>query len=301
MATFYGLLAITMWGSLALLGTATTEIPAFQLLSLCFLVSALIVVIKRLVTRQPLFRKPTLTITQWLFGITGLFGFHFLFFMALKSAPAIEVSLIVYLWPMLLAVFVASKATLFNAVIGSVIGFIGICFILVGDSGLALNQQYLLGYVLAIFCAIIWSSYSWYLTRSDNDVEDIGWLSLAVSVLAFIAHLALEPSNWQFSYSQWFGIALLGLGPVGGAFYLWDIGLKQGNKTLLASLSFCAPLISSIALSVAGFNAWTSNILIALSLIMLGALIANKSQLIAKFAKPATGNGTSQVNYRDQS
>jgi drug/metabolite transporter (DMT)-like permease len=282
MATIYGLLAILMWGGLALLGSATTAIPAFQLLALCFFISTLIVIIKRIVTRQPILRKPTLRLSQWFFGIGGLFGFHFCFFMALKYAPAIEVSLIVYLWPMLLAIFVATRATLINALVGSIIGFIGISFILIGDASVSLNQQYLPGYVLAIICAIIWSSYSWYLSKSDNEVEDIGWLSLAVAMLSLFAHFQLEQSSWQFSLEQWFGIILLGLGPVGGAFYLWDIGLKQGNKNLLASLSFCAPLISAVALSVAGLNAWSNNILIALALIVIGAIIANKSQLMAK-------------------
>jgi len=285
MATISGLVAIIMWGALALLGTTTKEIPAFQLLSMCFFISAFIVIVKRFFTKQPLLRGPTLSLNQWLLGTIGLFGFHFMFFMALKHAPAIEVSLIVYLWPMLLAVFVATKAALINALIGSTVGFVGICFILLGDGQLALNPQYLLGYALAISCAILWASYSWYLTKSDNEVDDIGWLSLAVAILSLIAHVVLEQSNWQLGLNQWLGIIALGLGPVGGAFYLWDIGLKHGNKNLLASLSFCAPLISAVALAFAGFNEWSNNILIALSLIIVGALIANKAQLQAKLSQ----------------
>ena len=68
---------------------------------------------------------------------------------------------------------------------------------------------------------------------------------------------------------------MLGLGPVGGAFYLWDIALKKGNQQLLASLSFSTPLISSVILAIAGFNAWSANIIIALALILSGAIIAN--------------------------
>ena len=74
---------------------------------------------------------------------------------------------------------------------------------------------------------------------------------------------------------QWLGILLLGLGPVGGAFYLWDFGLKKGNKQLLASLSFFTPLLSSVLLSLAGLHDWSINIIIAVVLIMLGAAVSN--------------------------
>ncbi|WP_028862746.1 DMT family transporter [Psychromonas aquimarina] len=275
MATIYGLSAVILWGMLALLGTVTVEIPAFQLLSLCFCISALIIVIKRIISRKAVFKKPSLTVNQWLFGTAGLFGFHFCYFMAMKYAPAIEVSLIVYIWPLLLAVFVATKQSLLKALSGGCAGFIGISFIIIGNGDFSLDYNYLTGYLLAAACALIWSSYSWYLSKSNNDVEDIAWLSVAVALLSFLAHLQLEPSSWDFTLSQWAGIILLGLGPVGGSFYLWDIGLKHGNKQLLASLSFSAPLISSFALYAAGLNTWSFNITAAVGLILSGALITN--------------------------
>lgn len=278
MATLYGLIAIILWGTLALLGTITTNIPAFQLLSLCFSISAIIVIIKRIVIKKPIFSKPTLTKAQWLIGIVGLFGFHFCYFMALKFAPVIEVSLIVYLWPLLLAILVANKQNRFRALIGGCLGFIGIAFIIIGNGELTLNNEYRIGYLLAAICAIIWGCYSWFLSTSNNEVEDIGWLSAAVSLLALIAHWQLETSNWSFSLSEWLGILLLGFGPVGGAFYLWDLSLKNGNKQLLASLSFTTPLISSVILAIAGFNAWSINIIIALGLVLAGAVIANMKE-----------------------
>lgn len=275
MATFYGVMAIFMWGGLALLGTTTSKIPSFQLLFICFSISATLMFIKRILTGKAPLTSSYLTSKQWLIGIIGLFGFHFCYFMALKKAPAIEVSLISYLWPMLFALFVSTKATLLSSFVGSLIGFIGVGFIIVGGVGLSYNQEYLTGYMLSACCAFIWSSYSWFQSKTNNDVDEIGWLSVAVAILSLFAHLLLEPSNWSFSFNQWVCILLLGIGPVGGAFYLWDIGLKMGNKRLLASLSYSAPLISAIALSLAGKSTWTINILISLFLILFGALVSN--------------------------
>lgn len=275
MATFYGVMAIVLWGGLALLGASTTDIPAFQLLFLCFSISALLMFCKRLLKKEPLLAKPQLNMQQWLVGIIGLFGFHFCYFMALKKAPAIEVSLIAYLWPMFFALLIAKKGNVLQALLGGLIGFVGVCFVILGETGFTYNQNYLVGYLLSACCAFLWSGYSWFQSQSNNHVDDIGWLSIAVALLSLCVHVQLENSTWQFSSIQIVGIILLGAGPVGGAFYLWDIGIKNGNKKLLASLSFSTPLLSAIALSVAGLNPWSTNILIALSLILCGGVIAN--------------------------
>ena len=286
MATLLGVLALLLWGILALLGTVTADVPAFQLLSLCFFTSALIMPIKRLINGKRPIALPKLTKLQWLFGIVGLFGFHFCYFVAIKFAPAIEVSLIVYSWPLLLTLFVSTAQTRLSALVGGMLGFTGIAFIVLGGRGLSLNSEYFSGhyfsgYVLAMICPIIWSSYSWFLTHSKSDVDDVGWLSLVVSLLALLAHgyFEADQSTWHFNMTQWVGIVLLGIGPVGGAFYLWEIALKRGNQALLASLSFGTPLMSSVILSFAGLNTWSINIVIALGLILFGAIVANKNLL----------------------
>lgn len=282
MATTLGVSAILLWGILALLGTMTTSIPAFQLLFICFSISGLIMFIRRAVRGERIITKPGLSLRGWLIGITGLFGFHFFYFMALRQAPALEVSLIVYLWPLLLAVLVAHRSQRLQATLGGVVGFIGVAVLMSGKGELTLSGESTLGYLLAILCALIWSNYSAYLARTPGKADDIGWISVAVAGLSLIAHFALESdlsvnaSQWQLSISEWLGAVLLGLGPVGGAFYLWDIGLKQGNKTLLASLSFFAPLISSVALVLAGQDEASLELLISVGLIMLGGLIANR-------------------------
>jgi len=279
MATFLGVIAIFMWGGLAILGSYTVDIPPFQLLFLCFSLSTILMFIKRIKTRQALLTKPCLSLSQWLIGIVGLFGFHFCYFIALKNAPAIEVSMISYLWPVLFVLFISSKENFLFSLIGSLVGFIGIGFVIAGNEAISLSQEYIIGYSLAACCAFIWSFYSWFQSKAKNSVDDIGWLSMAVALLSLFVHTQFETSHWNFTAQQWLGILLLGIGPVGGAFYLWDIGLKKGNRKLLASLSYCAPLISAVILSLAGLNTWSINILISLFFILLGALISSGNLL----------------------
>lgn len=271
MKTLIGVIAILMWGSLALLGAKTSELPSFQLLFMCFSISFLLMLVKRKLNNKALFALSTMPKFQWLIGVGALFGFHLFYFTALDKAPAIEVSLIAYLWPMLLGLFISKGRNFHISIIGGSLGFFGVSLIILGDNDFSLNDNYLLGYILAFCCALIWSAYSWFLSSVNNDVDDIGWLSLGVAGLSLIAHFLFEPSHWKFEPEQYLSILLLGVGPVGGSFYLWDIGIKHGNKTLLASLSFLAPVISSILLVWAGVAAWSNTIWLALLFILMGA------------------------------
>ncbi|GAA3527088.1 EamA family transporter [Zobellella aerophila] len=268
-------MAISLWSLLALLGALTTAIPAFQLLFICFSISALLMFTGRALRKRPLLSRPALSPSQWLVGITGLFGFHWCYFAALKRAPALEVSLIVYLWPLLLSLLVAGSGRRHLAALGGLLGFGGVAMLIAPSGETVLNSRTLVGYGLASCCALLWAGYSWHLSRSRGKVEDIGWVSLAVALLSLLVHLATERGHWSFSALEGLGALLLGLGPVGGAFYLWDRGLKQGNRPLLASLSFATPLLSSVVLVLAGVNDWRLATGVALVLIMLGAGVAN--------------------------
>ena len=275
MATLSGILALFLWSLLALISSLTSELPAFLLLAYCFGISFILSLIYRAKINQRLFTLPKLSGKQWLNGILGLFGFHFCYFMALKSATAIEVSLIVYIWPLLLSILVAGKANRVKAGVGGVLGFIGISFIILSTPDKQTNTSSFIGYMLAVSCAFIWALYSFFLTKSKSKVEDIGWVSLVVAIFSFIAHTMIEPSFTSYTANHWLGILLLGFGPVGGAFYLWEYGLKFGNQQLLASLSYFTPLFSSIWLALAGLNTWSEHIVLSLLLILLGAIVTN--------------------------
>ncbi|WP_438465103.1 DMT family transporter [Marinomonas sp. PE14-40] len=294
MATLYGFIAIIMWGVLALLGTFTKEIPAFQLLFMCFFISSLIFLLYKAVTRNYRIVKTDLSLRDWLVGIFGLYGFHFCYFIALKYAEPLEVSLIAYLWPLLFAIFVATKDKQLQAIVGGVIGFVGISFILSPSKMFSFNWDDIAGYLLAFCCALIWSSYSWYFSnramkkhRINNQKEslsqsihEIGYFSIFVCILSLASHFILETSQWQFNSEQILGTLFLGLGPVGGAFYLWQLSLKSGNQLLLSSLSYCSPLFTAMILSALGLSSWTINIIIAVVMILIGACISNFSGFI---------------------
>lgn len=230
-----------------------------------------------MIKREPLIKKPTMDRTQWLVGVTGLFGFHIFYFLALRFAPPIEATLIIYLWPLLLGVLLATKGNKRFAVLGGIIGFCGTVVMIAdgldtkqGESALAV-----VGYLCALGCALIWTNYSWFLSKTKSDVEDISWVALAVACIALVCHLLFENGVWDLTNTEVAMLIIIGIGPAGGAFYLWDIGMKQGNQSWLASISFGTPVIASVSLYLFGFSELTVSIIVATLLIVVGAVVSN--------------------------
>lgn len=280
-STFIGFGAILLWALLALMTAESGTMPPFQLMacsfSIAFLIACLIWLRQR---RSPLsaMRQP---LKVWALGVGGLFGYHFSYFLALKSVPAaavVEVSLIAYLWPLLIILFSAllpgEKLKWFHLA-GGVMGFAGAAFIVTGGQGLNLSAEATTGYIAAGACALIWSGYS-VANRLFPDVptDAVGGFCAVTAALAVICHLALETTVWPDTTLQWIAVIGLGLGPVGGAFYLWDVGTKRGDIRLLGAASYLAPLLSTLVLTVTGRAEPTWAVGAACILITGGAVLA---------------------------
>jgi len=274
MATLMGMTALLLWSSLALLAAQTSQLFPFLQLAICFFIGFVLSLIWQYKRYGTWFSKPKLRRSQWLVGIYGLFGYHFCYFFALRFAPVLEVSLINYLWPLLLSLFIARSGNRLFALMGGLIAFSGI-FILLSNEQTTFTKQYVLGYLLAFSAAIIWASYSALLTKQKSDLKNIGWLSLAVSLLSFICHLIFEPISLAINLTQWLYLLLIGVGPLGGAFYLWEYGLAKGNHRLLASISFLTPVMSSVLLALFAKAQWSLDMLIALLMILLGGIVTH--------------------------
>ena len=79
----------------------------------------------------------------WLLGVGGLFGYHFVYFSAIRAAPAVEVSLIAYLWPLFLVVFSAflpGERLKLHHLVGVALGLAGAVVIITRRQGLVALQ-----------------------------------------------------------------------------------------------------------------------------------------------------------------
>ena len=282
-ATLIGFSAVAMWSLLALLTDASGAVPPFLLSAITFSIGTGVGLAARLFMPAPN-RSQKIPGQVWLVGIAGLFGYHFFYFTALRNAPAVEASLIAYLWPLLIVLgsaLMPGERLCWNHIAGALLGLAGTVLIVTKGGGLAFESRYAFGYAMAGVCALLWSAYS-LLSRRFPAVPTtiVTWFCAATAALSLICHLFLEQTVLPATAGQWLAVLGLGLMPVGAAFYTWDIGVKRGNIQVLGAASYAAPLLSTLVLIVAGFAEPSLRILTACVLITGGAVLAAKSLLL---------------------
>jgi drug/metabolite transporter (DMT)-like permease len=279
-ATLIGFCAVLLWSALALMTTRSGEVPPFELAAITFAIGgACGLVFAAARGRLSALAQP---LRVWAVGIGGLFGYHALYFAALRRAPPADASLIAYLWPLLIVLFSAAlpgERLRARHVIGALLGFAGAAtlFLARGASGDPVREGALVGYGLALACAFVWSGYS-VLSRGlkETPTDAVAGFCLATSALATVCHILFETTVIPEGAAQWAAIVGLGLGPVGLAFYVWDYGVKHGDIRVLGVAAYAAPVLSTLILVAAGVAPATPALGVACALIVGGALVATR-------------------------
>ena len=284
-ATLIGFCAILLWSFLALFTAASGSVPPFQLTAMTFGIGGLAGV--ALWAFRPSAMKALRQPWQvWLLGVGGLFGYHFFYFTSLRNAPPVEAGLINYFWPLLIVLFSAmlpGERLKWHHVAGALLALAGAALIVTGGTGFSFKAEYALGYGAALIGAVTWSTYSVLSRRFAAVPSDaITGFCLVTAVLAAICHFLLERTAWPADLWQWLSVVALGLGPVGLAFYVWDVGVKHGDIQVLGAASYAAPLLSTALLIVSGFAGYSHNVLIACGLITAGAVLAARDMLFRR-------------------
>ena len=275
-ATLAGCGAIALWSTLGLLSRAAAAIPPLQLTAMAFAVSAALG-LGLLAWRRELAvlrQRPVV----WLHGIFGLFGFHALYFAALAWAPPAEANLINYLWPLLIVLFSATLPGMalsrwhLAGVASAAVG----CGVLLGG-GSSLSAAALPGYLAAFGSAVIWAVYS-VLARKLAAVPTgaVAGFCAVTALLAAASHLAFEVTVVPDT-TVLVTVLALGIGPVGAAFFLWDLGMKRGDPRLLGTLAYATPVVSTLLLYAGGYAELTPAVVVAAALVALGGLLAARA------------------------
>jgi drug/metabolite transporter (DMT)-like permease len=281
-ATLIGLTAILMWSLLAVLTVATGKIPAFQLAAMTFAIGAA-VAFASWIWRPNAFAALKQPLVAWVVGVGGLFGYHALYFLALRFAPPAEAGLLNYLWPLLIVLFsslLPGERLAPHHVIGALLGLAGTVLLFIGNRGGVFVPGQIPGLAAAFVAAFVWAAYS-VMSRKLKAVptDAVAGFCLATAILAAIMHEMVEVTIWPESMGQWLAIIALGVGPVGAAFFAWDIGMKRGDIRVLGAASYATPLLSTAFLILAGFAKPSAAIAIAAVLIAGGGLIAAKDMV----------------------
>jgi drug/metabolite transporter (DMT)-like permease len=284
-ATAIGFGAVLLWSLLSFFTAASGTMPPFQLTAITFGIGGLAGV--ALWPFRPgamrALRQPW---PVWLLGVGGLFGYHAAYFIALRNAPVVEAGLLNYFWPLLIVVFSAflpGEKLKWQHIAGCALALAGAVLVVTKGQGFSFDPAYLPGYGAALFAAVTWATYSVLSRRFAHVPSDaITGFCLATAALAAIVHFAIEPTIWPTDFWQWAAIVGLGLGPVGLAFYVWDVGVKHGDIQVLGAASYSAPLLSTAILVATGYAAYSHMLLVACLLITAGAVLAASDLLFRR-------------------
>lgn len=268
----YALGAIALWASLASLGVALKHVPPFLLTGLALVIGS--------VPAWPLLRQWRVPPRTLALGIYGLFGYHFLLFIALRLAPPVEANLVNYLWPLFIVVlapvFLPGLALRPAHVLAALAGFAGAAIAILGGGGASGAWSW--GYLPALGAAFMWASYSLGTRRvATFPTAAIGLFGLVSGLLSLACHAVLE-SPVDLSGRDWLLVAVMGLGPLGAAFFLWDKALKGGDARHIGILSYITPLASTALLVLVTGRPLTGSIALAAALIIGAAVLGTRAR-----------------------
>tara|TARA_R110002110_G_scaffold145534_2_gene334932 strand:- start:1375 stop:2238 length:864 start_codon:yes stop_codon:yes gene_type:complete len=271
--TGLGALAILSWGTLGALGALSASLPPHLVLTFCFAITAgMGWTICRLTGRTP---ARLLDRRVALFAAL-LAAYHIVYLEAFHHADPIPVSLINYLWPACLIILGNLFFRLHSGwpgYLGAALGFIGVG-VLIGKDGLALQSSEVFGYGLALSGALLWALFS-NLRRHErfDAIASLTTICLGASLLCGVWWAATD-AHWPDLARRDIGVILaLGVGPAGGAFFLWDLGMRQGHAALLGVLGYSAPVLSTLLMLGLGMGTPGWEIFVAIAFITLGGAV----------------------------
>jgi drug/metabolite transporter (DMT)-like permease len=278
-AVLLAFFTILLWSFLAFLGAQVSHLPSILVTGVALCTSGLMSSIT-----YKSWRIPFKTL---LVGIGGIFGYHFLYFTAIRYSPVVEANLVNYLWPLLIVllspVILSGHVLKPHHLLGALMGLSGAGLIITGGR-LSLDLANLPGYVSAAAAALVWALYSLLTKRvppfPTGAVGSFCLLSGLLSLLFYFTGglLSQPPGGWLLYLPKgidWLYLFLLGVGPLGAAFFTWDAALKRGDPRIIGSLTYITPLTSTVVLVLVGGRSFTWVSALAMLLIISGALLGS--------------------------
>lgn len=217
---------------------------------------------------------------------------------ATDRTQAIELGMVNYLWPsftLLLAVLVNKQHFSILLVIGLLCSFSGLVWVVNGDNPLTIDGLWQnicrnpLSYLLAFSGAILWAFYSNITRLISSGFNGIVPFFFFTALALWLQYFFSTPVEWVINIKSLSLLLIAGLA-IGLANAAWTVGMIKGNVTLLATLSYFTPVIStafsSLLLSTAlSFSFWQ------------GVLMVTAGSIICWFATRQKRRKIKQINH----
>jgi len=167
----------------------------------------------------------------------------------------VEANLANYLWPLLIVLltplFFPGTKLHAHHIAGGTLGFFGAALVIT-QGHLHFSPTYLPGYLLAFIAAAPWSCYSLATKRlapfPSSAVGAFCLISGILSLSLFVLQGKFLPTLLSLTSKDLLNLSLLGLGPLGLAFFTWDAAMKNGDPRIIGALTYLTPLFSTLIL-----------------------------------------------------
>lgn len=280
-ATIVGGSAVFVWAtapSLATIGSGVGALP-FVAGSLAFGFVTLLVA--RPLRGQPVLPMLIVPLPALGLMVLGFLGHNGFFMSALLFAPAGEVTVISYLWPVLVialqSVFAIARPSRLQW-IGVGLGFGG--FLVFAwpavnyDSVAAIEGSVVFGLTLALAAALSFATYSALRPRvSGGTVDAVGTACGVAAIIAAGLHVGSGGGMVDLDASSLVAMILLGAGPMGLANLMWDHGVRNGDGRVLSACAYLTPILSTSLLVLLGLAVPTIGLAVGGTLIIAGVCL----------------------------
>ena len=276
----YALGAILCWASLpAATGSGLAGLTSEELMFFSFTSAAIYLYLQDIIlTRSLSIFIPDLKVT--LLGVWGIFLYHYVYYQALSRAPLAEGAILATTWSFWIVVFSSLlrfkklKAAIF---VTAIVGMIGAGLVISSGKNLNFNPEFLKGYLLALLCGIIWSSFSVALSHVPIKREPMTIFTFYAAILSALLYLVTGPHVLP-SQSALFSAIYLGCVPLGLSFFLWNRALTGGNLVIIGFLSYFTPPLAVFMVAIIHGEKISFQVLIGM-VIIIAAAVGGKMSL----------------------
>ncbi len=278
--TLVGLLAEGMWVVSALLVALARNIPPYQLMTITWAVSLIVIAVFTLSKGENLFQQWRRPVGDYVLVTTGVTLNVIFYYMALFYAPPFEANALNYLWPIILIALIdLSERNPVNLrkLSGMALGFSGCVMLLVVKSGHFQFESLTIGHISAICGAVTWALYSVLARERSYTTGFMIPIYFSALLISLLISYAKETWIWPTGFDWSLAIAL---GLIRVSYAMWDYGVRYGDRVLLTSVSYFIPLLSTLLLVAGGYGAANPLIMAAAALIIAGCLLVNADKIM---------------------
>ena len=270
----YALGAILCWASLpAATGSGLNELSTEELMFYSFSIAAIFLYIQDILLGKSL-KIHFPSVKACLFGFGGIFLYHYIYYMALERTPLAEGAILATTWSLWIVVFssILQLKRLAPSILGAaIIGFCGAALVIGAGKEISFESTHMQGYLLALICGVIWSSFSVGLPLFKLKIEPMTEFTMLTALASTVLFLFTMPHNVP-STSALLSAAYLGVIPLGLSFFLWNRAINGGNMVIIGFLSYLTPPLAVLLVAIIHRQTISLQVIVGMCIIVMASI-----------------------------